>query len=90
MKEKMKNLLSLLYKKLPEEDCENAMDLINYDEYGIALELICTQLYEREISITNDAKKIIIDLIIDMELDLELADGIRIEIDGKVYIDTNK
>lgn len=55
------------------------MDLINYDEYGIALELICTQLYEREISITNDAKKIIINLIIDMELDLELADGIRVE-----------
>lgn len=79
MKEKMKNLLSLFYKNLPEEDCKNVMDLINYDEYGIALELICTQLYERKISITNDAKKIIIDLIIDMKLDPELTDGIRVE-----------
>ncbi|MGX4800871.1 MafI family immunity protein, partial [Pasteurella multocida] len=44
--EKIDMLLEILRGVLSEEDFYNAKELVYYGEYGVAIELICTQLYE--------------------------------------------
>lgn len=78
IKKKFKELLPLLNSLLSNEDFSNVLELINYDEYGVAIELICIQLYENDTPITNKIKKMILDIIIEMELNLELIDGIKV------------
>lgn len=75
---KMKELLRYLDRVLPIEDINNADDLINYQEYGIALELICVQLYEYDKAIDPHTKNLILELILDMNLNEELVEGIRL------------
>ncbi|WP_238348705.1 MULTISPECIES: MafI family immunity protein [Mannheimia] len=75
---KMKKLLRYLDRVLPIEDINNADDFINYQEYGIALELICVQLYEYDKAIDHHTKNLILELILDMNLNEELVDGIRL------------
>lgn len=71
---KMKKLVRSLDRVLPIEDINNADEFINYQEYGIALELICVQLYEYDKDIDLHTKN----LILDMNLNEELVDGIRL------------
>lgn len=78
LKEKSEHLLLSLYDILPYTVFNDAMDLINHSEYGVALELLCVQLYEYDITISNNIKSVIIDLVIDMGLNIELINGIKI------------
>lgn len=39
---------------LSEQDSNNAIEYLNYNEYGICLELIVTQLYEFDVQISRE------------------------------------
>lgn len=75
---KMKKLVRSLDRVLTIEDINNADEFINYQEYGIALELICVQLYEYDKDIDLHTKNLILELILDMNLNEELVEGIRL------------
>ncbi|MFA9500929.1 MafI family immunity protein [Mannheimia sp. E30BD] len=75
---RMNQLLRSIYGVLPIEDINNAEELIIYQEYGIALELICVQLYEYDKTIDVYTKNLIMELILDMGLNTGLIDGIKV------------
>ncbi|AFF23777.1 TPA: MafI family immunity protein [Pasteurella multocida] len=76
--EKIDMLLEILRGVLSEEDFYNAKELVYYGEYGVAIELICTQLYEYDKCIYIKEKNLIMDIINEMELSIDLLDGIKI------------
>lgn len=39
---------------LPEDDIYNATEYLNYNEYGLALDTLLTQLYENDIAIPEN------------------------------------
>ena len=39
---------------LPAEDIHNALEFVKYGEWGEALDLVCTQLYEYEVEISEE------------------------------------
>lgn len=78
VKNKMKKLVRALDRVLTIEDINNVDEFINYQEYGIALELICVQLYEYDKAIDPHTKNLILELILDMNLNEKLVDGIRL------------
>ena len=39
---------------LPKETLADAEDLVEHHEYGVALELICQQLYESDVKVSSD------------------------------------
>lgn len=78
IEKKFDMLLEILTGVLSEEDFYNAKELVYYGEYGVAIELICTQLYEYDKCIHIKEKNLIIDLIGDMELSIDLLNGIKI------------
>ncbi|WP_035058712.1 MafI family immunity protein [Andreprevotia chitinilytica] len=50
-------LIELLPKfsgRLPDRDLENARDLIEHREWGVGLELLCTQLDENDVVLSAD------------------------------------
>lgn len=78
IQDKMKRLLRSLDRVLDIEDINNADDFITYREYGVALELICVQLYEYDKVIDSYTKNLILELILDMNLNKELIEGIKL------------
>ncbi|HDR1288230.1 TPA: MafI family immunity protein [Pasteurella multocida] len=76
--EKIDMLLEILRGVLSEEDFHNAKELVYYGEYGVAIELICTQLYEYDKCIYIKEKNLIMDIINEMEVSIDLLDGIKI------------
>lgn len=50
----LKEVVHLLSKKLHAEDFDNMMEFIEVNEHGVALELLCTQIFEYNIEITTD------------------------------------
>jgi hypothetical protein len=38
--------------KLPEKDTSAALELVEYDEFEVSFELICTQLFEYDIKVS--------------------------------------
>lgn len=40
--------------KLPQYDIENILEFIDCDEWGLAYEILCSQIYEYEVSITRE------------------------------------
>lgn len=48
----LNNLLKEVEKELPQEDVENIKDYITHNEWGLAYETLCTQLYEYNIRIS--------------------------------------
>lgn len=50
----LNELLNEVKKKLPEADIKNIVEFIENNEFGIAFETLCTQLYEYNIQISCD------------------------------------
>lgn len=50
----MKALLAKTSYGLTESDINNASDFINHNEFGVAFELICDQLYENNTEISTE------------------------------------
>lgn len=46
-------------KGLSEEDRENVIEYVEYNEFGVAYELLCTQLYEFDIKISIEDYELI-------------------------------
>jgi hypothetical protein len=57
--------------KLPASDIEGCIELCDQNEYGLAFENLCTQLYEYEISISQKQFEIIKDLTVRMKMNQE-------------------
>jgi hypothetical protein len=55
----LRTLADMFSKKLPDNDIANARDLIAHGEYGEALDLLCTQVYEYEVPVSSEAYKLI-------------------------------
>lgn len=54
VEEKIKNLLTSAASGLSDADIKNASELIDHNEFGVAFELICDQLYENESQISSE------------------------------------
>ena len=55
----LRSLVEVFSGALPEANIADATELILHGEYGEALELICTQVYEYEVPVSADAYKVI-------------------------------
>jgi hypothetical protein len=64
---------------LPETDANNAADLLKHDEWGEAFTLICTQLYEYDLSISQDVFELIEKTGKSMKLSPDVWVSLRIE-----------
>jgi hypothetical protein len=56
--------------RLPTQDISNATDLISRREWGVGLEVLCTQLAEYEIELTNKESNEIRQAAAAMSLDI--------------------
>ncbi|UAA37617.1 MafI family immunity protein [Paraneptunicella aestuarii] len=72
MKDKVLKLLVNLSTKLPENDIENIRELVEHGEWGVGVELLCSQLHEHEIVINEIEFQVIKGLVADMELSSDL------------------
>ena len=62
---------------LPERDLTNAWELVDAGEPGIALENLCTQLYEYDVVLDPAVREQVRELAIAMEMDAErLLEGL--------------
>lgn len=52
-------LVNLFTESLPAENIADARDLIDHGEYGVALELVCTQLYEYDVPVPTETYRLI-------------------------------
>ena len=57
--DKLRTLLKMFADSLPEANLADAEELIAHGEFGEALDLICTQVYEYEIPVSADAYRAI-------------------------------
>ena len=48
------NLLNKLKEQMNPDDIKNIIEFIEHEEYGLAYETICTQLYEHRIKISHE------------------------------------
>ncbi len=55
----LRALVDIFSERLPENNTADARELIAHGEYGEALELLCTQVYEYEVPVTSETYKII-------------------------------
>lgn len=55
--------------QLPRCDLESVSELISVGEYGIALEDLCTQLYEHEIPVTGHLRHLLAEVGAAMQMD---------------------
>lgn len=51
--EETEDILEVVKHLLPTDNVEDALELLNYAEWGAALSLICTQIYEYEVPISQ-------------------------------------
>ncbi len=58
--------------RLPDEDVRNAHDLVAHREWKVGLEILCAQLGEYEIELTDTEHQLLVDL--SSELGIALAD----------------
>lgn len=56
---------------LENEKIEEIKDLVNHNEIGIALENVCSLLYENDVKLDNDTKSIIVFLEKSMNMNIE-------------------
>jgi len=47
-------LVSRFASELPSENATDALELLDHAEWGVAFDLICTQLYEYEIPVSKE------------------------------------
>lgn len=52
--EQIRNLLASTAYGLSDSDVKNASEFIEHNEFGVAFELICDQLYENESQISSE------------------------------------
>lgn len=52
--EQIRNLLASATCGLSDSDVKNASEFIDHNEFGVAFELICDQLYENESQISSE------------------------------------
>ncbi|NDV60167.1 MafI family immunity protein [Bacteroides sp. 519] len=69
---KKKKLFELLFKEadklgLPQKDLDGAKELFEYNEQGLALDIIVTQLFEYQIPINQDFFNLVNEIAIKME-----------------------
>jgi hypothetical protein len=55
----LSTLADMLSGRLPDNNIADARELIAHGEYGVALDLLCTQVYEYEIPVSSEAYKLI-------------------------------
>lgn len=71
-KEKLSLILSEAKKNgLHDDDITNITDLINAYEFGLALDVLLTQLYELDIKLSKQYEPIVSELIAKMKLDYD-------------------
>ncbi len=68
IKYQLEKLVGELTDFLTVEDIKNVHELINHGECGVALELICSQLFEYEVAISSEMLQRIKEIGIDMSL----------------------
>jgi hypothetical protein len=52
IRKEVASILTAVKDSLSEQDVAHATELLEHDEWGVALSLICTQLYEYEIPVS--------------------------------------
>ena len=72
MRKKTEKLVIELKGILPDNDIENAKDMLSYGEWGEALQIICAQLVENDIKIPINLLTEIIDLSREMGVENEV------------------
>ena len=73
-KKAIKNISSIISQTshmLPEQNIRDAKELLEYGEWGLAIDLICTQLYEYDVVITEDLYMQIIETFKLTEIDIQ-------------------
>ena len=71
-KDKLSLILSEVKKNgLHDDDIANITDLINAYEFGLALDVLLTQLYELDIKLSKQYEPIVSELISKMKLDYD-------------------
>jgi hypothetical protein len=55
----IRSVIDDVAESLPAEVITEAKDFLDYDEWGLALETICTQLYEYDVAISDELYKTI-------------------------------
>jgi hypothetical protein len=66
---RLRALLGMFKDSLPEENQKDAEDLISHGEFGEALDLIVTQVYEYELPVSEQAYALVEELGRGMEID---------------------
>lgn len=69
MEQRMHDLLNQFSDKLPNSDIETAREYIEYREWGVAFEFLCTQLDEYDTEISPDVFLILKGIGVDMGID---------------------
>lgn len=69
MRQKIINLLNKVKDKLPEQDVKNITMYIEHGESGIAFEVLASQLYDHDVTITKDFYDEAIALAIEMKVE---------------------
>ncbi len=82
MKTKLNKLLEQVSYGLIDTDIQNINELLDYGEFGIALELICSQLYEHNSHITDIVLKDIIELAESMKMKASTWDFLEVSENG--------
>ena len=75
-KTRVRELISTVTGDLTEQDVANAMELVEDNEWGIAFDLVCTQLYEYEKTVPEAVFHEIVKLGRTMNLDESLWEGL--------------
>lgn len=64
----MLDLIDSIKTILPHSDVENAVEMVEYNEFGVGFEIICQQLFENDVKITSDIYEKISDIGQKMEI----------------------
>jgi hypothetical protein len=64
-------ILEQVDSRLPRNHIEDAKELVDNDEWLVALELICTQLYEYEVPISQELLRLIEEALQSMDVSTE-------------------
>ena len=84
MKTKLNKLLEQVSYGLIDTDIQNINELLDYGEFGTALELICGQLYEHNSHVTDIVLKDIIELAESMKMKASTWDFLEVSENGLV------